>query len=800
MTRPVELQSRTPHFFAAALLLAAVTVWAVHDELETRRPWKAHQRAFFALEVRRGAEGLPSRGGERQPELSQIWLPELDVVDRCTSCHLGIDRPDYGDPEEIVAFANEVMDRDGEEAEVERRFGVPWATIEGWMDEADRGEVPRQEVPRLFRSHPHLQALIQDAHPFERFGCTPCHEGQGPQTKGVGGWLDGRPFDHGRNDPHWERPMLSLGSETEPPYVQATCPDCHGDLLRLPFAETLQQGQALARTLACWGCHPIEGLSPERRRGPTLEHLRAKTTPGWIAEWLRHPAAWREGTTMPNLWPEAVDASLPEGERASFAAGRASEVEAITAFLWQQARGAEGYLEPAPPAGEAARGRALVDTLGCRGCHAIEPDDPLVTVDGSRRRSRAPRLSGIGAKTSYAWLFSWLRGPSRLWPDARMPDLRLEPGEAADLAAYLAGLGAEGRPPPPEGQADAADPASLAGRGEELVAQYGCFGCHAIRGFEEHQRVGPDLSRFGEKPPRQLAWGEVGPTERSWHTWTSTKLTAPRAFRTERIETRMPSYELDDDELRALLVFLRSRRARERPPSHRTTDDPRRAALGAGEELIHDHNCRGCHRLGGEGGQILSRYLENPNLAPPTLFSVGAKTRPDWLFHYLKDPSRFRIRPYLTLRMPTFAWREGEATRLVAYFNALDGSTYPYLDVVPQTDADTLAQGQAMFEKLRCTQCHLTSATIPPNTDLKAVAPNLANAHFRLRPDWVPRWIHNPATWLEGARMPTFWPDGLSPFPELLGGDADRQMEAVRDHVLSIGAGGAGLGADAAGP
>ncbi len=38
--------------------------------------------------------------------------------------------------------------------------------------------------------------------------------------------------------------------------------------------------------------------------------------------------------------------------------------------------------------------------------------------------------------------------------------------------------------------------------------------------------------------------------------------------------------------------------------------------------------------------------------------------------------------------------------------------------------------------------------------------------------------------------MPTFFPDGQSPLPDLLGGDARAQIEAVRDHLfVTVGGG-----------
>ena len=35
--------------------------------------------------------------------------------------------------------------------------------------------------------------------------------------------------------------------------------------------------------------------------------------------------------------------------------------------------------------------------------------------------------------------------------------------------------------------------------------------------------------------------------------------------------------------------------------------------------------------------------------------------------------------------------------------------------------------------------------------------------------------------------MPGYWPDGQTALPDVLEGDAKKQMEAIRDHVFIIG-------------
>jgi hypothetical protein len=56
-----------------------------------------------------------------------------------------------------------------------------------------------------------------------------------------------------------------------------------------------------------------------------------------------------------------------------------------------------------------------------------------------------------------------------------------------------------------------------------------------------------------------------------------------------------------------------------------------------------------------------------------------------------------------------------------------------------------------------------------------------------LKPEWIVEWLADPNKLQEGTRMPTFFPDGQSPLPDVLGGDARKQMTAIRDYVVSIG-------------
>jgi hypothetical protein len=59
----------------------------------------------------------------------------------------------------------------------------------------------------------------------------------------------------------------------------------------------------------------------------------------------------------------------------------------------------------------------------------------------------------------------------------------------------------------------------------------------------------------------------------------------------------------------------------------------------------------------------------------------------------------------------------------------------------------------------------------------------------RLYPEWILEWLHDPQKLLPGTKMPTFYADPNAPDgpPDILNGDDELQMRALRDYVVSIG-------------
>src|SRR5258708_20990796 len=106
-----------------------------------------------------------------------------------------------------------------------------------------------------------------------------------------------------------------------------------------------------------------------------------------------------------------------------------------------------------PPRGDAKSGEEIVKSIGCQGCHIVG--------EGSRetagpRRTFGQPLENIGNKTTYEWVFNWVRDPKHFNPATYMPNLRLTDQQAADVATYLMTLqqaGGEARKGQPTHQA-----------------------------------------------------------------------------------------------------------------------------------------------------------------------------------------------------------------------------------------------------------------------------------------------------------------------------------------------------------
>jgi cytochrome c2 len=176
--------------------------------------WKTYQSTYY----QKLAKVVNDPTMANSPlKVAQIWNGQLNRADRCTTCHMGVGNP---------AFVNE---------------------------------------PQPYTTHPSLTGYMSK-HPFEKVGCTVCHEGDGQavtveKTHGVVHHLD--------------RQLKTA------PYVQAACTRCHYELysedLYWPEAPQLMEGIRLARELGCGACHTIAQLGTSATLAPELSGIGSKT-------------------------------------------------------------------------------------------------------------------------------------------------------------------------------------------------------------------------------------------------------------------------------------------------------------------------------------------------------------------------------------------------------------------------------------------------------------------------------------------------------------------------------------------
>jgi mono/diheme cytochrome c family protein len=374
-----------------------------------------------------------------------------------------------------------------------------------------------------------------------------------------------------------------------------------------------------------------------------------------------------------------------------------------------------------------------------------------------------------------------------------MPDLRLTDAEAANLTAYLMTLKSDQTYPEPKYAAGEQE--KLAGQGKELIAKYGCFGCHNLKGFESAQKIGTELTEHGRKAVELLDFGDVryfteDPKHRqTYANWVWEKMHVPRIFAYERVETRMPQFDFTDEEALSILAFLKGQIGDRPAPEYLTGQTEQQAAIFRGEKLVFWNGCRNCHIVEKRGGLVRDQYNEdNQSFAPPVLTGEGAKVQPQWLFGFLKAPSP--LRPWLAIRMPTFHFPDADATDLVHYFAASSNKSFPYLTAEAELlTGQKLKETEQLFKELQCINCHVIGE-LRPGQDPGSAAPNFLLAKERLRPDWIPLWLKNPQALMDGTRMPSFWDFTDEAHPtspsKLLGGDAKAQIDALRDYLMHL--------------
>ena len=292
-------------------LFFIVSMWQ-----DTDREWTRTQHQFFKTLAKDERRGLT--GG-----IKQTIVNDLRRVDRCTTCHLAIDKPQ-------LALAEEP-----------------------------------------FTAHP---GKFLEWHPIEKFGCTVCHGGQGLATESAAAHGDVK---------HWEEPLLRgplvqascrqchgdlSAIEAQAPllvkgqqlFKAKGCYGCHA---------IKDFGQTVSQDLTEVGSKSYLLIEADFEMMPP-PHDRIH----WFMRKLRHPRM---------LNPGVRPAELPAGEEEVFPTTMPhfglteDEVQSLTVYLLSLTADdfPASYVTPPTPepavayASPVERGKAVFEKFGCTACH-----------------------------------------------------------------------------------------------------------------------------------------------------------------------------------------------------------------------------------------------------------------------------------------------------------------------------------------------------------------------------------------------------------------------------------------------
>jgi mono/diheme cytochrome c family protein len=181
----------------------------------------------------------------------------------------------------------------------------------------------------------------------------------------------------------------------------------------LSFAEPQGEFGSLVRRYRCLSCHTLAGAGGTLST-VALDRIGSQLRREYLEGFLVEPVAVRVGLAerMPKL-------GLTAGEAKTLAAH-------MSAVL------VDDTLAGDLPADAAtlARGKLLLDRLGCIGCHMVGEGGGYV----------GPELNGSGLRLLPRWTAEFLRDPERWKPGTLQPSYGLSGEEAEALAAYTLSL------------------------------------------------------------------------------------------------------------------------------------------------------------------------------------------------------------------------------------------------------------------------------------------------------------------------------------------------------------------------
>jgi len=657
----------------------------------------------------------------------QISVNAYNIVDRCEVCHAGIREPleltpaslvgPSGQPDSLSRAFVSHPNREILQLHNPEKFGCAschWGNgrattsdVKGhgrhrfwlWpMFEKENTEAGCQQCHAKDRVTQGAETLNLGRDLFMQRGCMGCHryEGFDRETDSLASTRQ----QIGQLEDQITANEKQSRADTEASAAESATED---DVKRLlAHAESLRvTNSLLAARIDQMRLQEKYLMQDQKKVGPNLKDVRVKLRKEWVPVWLHNPQAFRPDTKMPVFWRFGT---LPEGTPGAHMRDKDGEdqIKAIAAYLWQESFDSK---LPQQGQGNAQHGKELFEGRGCLACHSIGEGD------NKMGGYFAANLQRVGEKANFDYIVRWIHNPrervapycpkekrdltaedyakknlpfvfdtelhSRCPNDGAelqvqnmtvMPNFRLSESDARDIATYLFSLSS----PPGYESAAFMDDANLKEKGRQLIKQYGCAGCHEIKGFEDEQRIGKELTVEGATPIERLDFAlqtkhaeegldplKLRPEQKEEKPWYNHKgffehkITQPSIYdegkeKDPKDRLRMPQPYLTPEWRVALTTFLIGSVGTEGANVPGTLfynpQDQRRQDIQNGWWVVKKYNCMGCHQLQvGQRSVVMDLAFyqtpEGKDLLPPRLTSEGARVDPAWLLRFLHDPS-----------------------------------------------------------------------------------------------------------------------------------------------------------------
>ena len=638
--------------------LVFLAVLAISPIKDWRREWKLYKRSYL-----RFAQSRPDTKrliADYRPSIDQIWLPDMNVTDRCTTCHQGITQPTLRDASVPQPF--------------EAHRSIPHNVRDWGCTPCHRGQGPATEVAEAHESTlaweqpilsihfiqascgtchlsdlPQTPQLTRGRQLLASLNCQGCHKlpgiempaMRGPELSSIGTkvtrewiykWLkeprtvldkDGNVTVNGYEtgeEPRMpkfrltEDELLNLsaflgGQKAQPPTLYTISPAVVARWSKNP--ELTSQGELRFRQMFCSTCHSLAVTRAGETKliggdiGPELTKVGSKVNPAWLVAWLRDPESYLPHTSMPRYgWS---DEDL-------YKVTQYIETKLVDPDLLASVPKLDSPTEE-----QIQSGRRLFLEKGCASCHAIAGVNP--------QKDFGPDLSGLGRKNAselefgtakiphnlVAYIQAKLEDPIAVNLAARMPQYNWN---QADLDAVTTALLSMKGALPTSALQKLVVPRKEAvfrptGAFAEVYERYKCYTCHKFNGYGGD--LAPELTYEGS---------------RAQHQWLVDFLKSPQTLRPTLI-LRMPQLNMSDNDAATLADYISM--VLQNPAINPVKPDanefsPAMAALG--QQLYEvKYQCQSCHTIGGTGGYV-----------GPNLNNAGRWLTAAWIEAWLKDP------------------------------------------------------------------------------------------------------------------------------------------------------------------